>query len=241
MDIAIYALSEYAVTMEFSVVIDGSVADLISRFNAHLLQHPFPGLQTLVPAYGSLTIVFDPLVVVQATILPGSDCLEKVSTFLKVSFNQFDQETVRKSAAVIKNIPVCYGGGYGPDLDYLASILALTTNEVVQLHSSAIYRVFMIGFVPGFAYLGGLDHRLEIARKGTPRNSVPAGSVGIAGKQTGIYSLETPGGWQIIGRTPLRMFDANRKEPVLLKAGDRVSFTTITEKEFNQYKEARCE
>ena len=119
-------------------------------------------------------------------------------------------------------------------MEALTAFYQLTKEEIIQLHSAAIYTVFMIGFVPGFPYLGGLSEKLTAPRKQNPRPVIPKGSVGIAGQQTGIYPLETPGGWQIIGRTPLRLFDAGRQQPSLLKAGDNIKFEAISFTEFEQ-------
>jgi inhibitor of KinA len=136
------------------------------------------------------------------------------------------------SVAKVIEIPVCYGGEYGPDLTELAAQHQLGIEEVITLHSREVYDVTMIGFTPGFAYLSGLDERLFTPRKKQPRKSVPAGSVGIADQQTGIYSIESPGGWQLIGRTPVKLFDPERTDPFLLKPGNRLRFRPITRDEF---------
>jgi inhibitor of KinA len=135
--------------------------------------------------------------------------------------------------AVVR-IPVCYGGELGPDLDGVAAFGSVSTDEVIALHSAPTYRVFMLGFVPGFAYMGVVDARIAAPRRPTPRVRVPAGSVGIAGVQTGIYPTETPGGWQLIGRTPVKPFDARREKPFLMKAGDSVQFYPIDRAEFER-------
>jgi inhibitor of KinA len=132
-------------------------------------------------------------------------------------------------------IPVCYGGEFGPDLAGVAAFAGLAESDVVSAHSAATYRVFMLGFVPGFAYLGVVDARIAMPRHATPRVRVPAGSVGIAGVQTGVYSGETPGGWQLIGRTPLKPFDPARDEPFLMEAGDAVQFYPIDRAEYDRW------
>jgi KipI family sensor histidine kinase inhibitor len=124
-------------------------------------------------------------------------------------------------------IPVCYGGDHGPDLDAVAAFAHCTADDVVRRHSDTVYRVYMLGFLPGFAYLGAVDDVIAMPRRQAPRAAVPAGSVGIAGRQTGVYPSESPGGWQLIGRTPWRMFDAGRSHPSVLEAGDRVRFVTL--------------
>jgi inhibitor of KinA len=136
------------------------------------------------------------------------------------------------------SIPVCYDEDLGPDLPAVAAFAGLGPADVIRLHAGATYRVFMLGFVPGFAYMGIVDDRIAIPRHATPRVRVPAGSVGIAGVQTGIYPAETPGGWQLIGRTPLAPFDPDRPEPFLLKAGDAVRFRPIDRDEFERLRHA---
>jgi inhibitor of KinA len=129
---------------------------------------------------------------------------------------------------------VCYGGEYGPDLETVAAFAHISGAEVIRIHTAATYRVFMVGFVPGFAYLGIVDSRIAMPRHSTPRVRVPQGSVGIAGVQTGIYPAETPGGWQLIGRTPIKPFDTGRAEPFLMKPGDAVRFHAIAPADFER-------
>jgi inhibitor of KinA len=228
----IYYLSEQAITIAFGDAISESLQQLVSRFNNHIHQHPFPGFRTTVAAYTTLTVFFDPLQVI-ASALWGNNCFDKVCNYIQaIELDSTQHQDLHNSAITI---PVCYGGPFGPDIDEVVQLHHLTTQEIINLHSAAIYTVYMIGFVPGFAYLGGMDNQLATPRKPTPRAAVPAGAVGIAGEQTGIYPLETPGGWQIIGQTPLRMFDAHHTQPALLKAGDRVKFEPITQQEFANY------
>ncbi|MGN7989305.1 5-oxoprolinase subunit PxpB [Pedobacter sp. 22226] len=226
----IYALSEQSVTVEFGTVISEELLKLITGFNQFLVQNPFPGLITAVPAYASLTVFFDPLVVI-ASDLPGKFSFDKVSQYLKKIGRTKREESYMQSDTIV--IPVCYGGDFGPDISAVAQTNHLSTKEVIDIHSSKLYTVFMIGFVPGFAYMGGMDTRLTTPRKAVPDAKIPAGAVGIAGGQTGIYPMETPGGWQIIGRTPLKMFDVSRSQPSLLKGGDQVTFKSVGTDEFN--------
>ena len=139
-----------------------------------------------------------------------------------------------QTAGEALRIPVCYGAELGPDLAGVAAFAHLDEDAVVRAHTAVTYRVFMLGFVPGFAYLGIVDERISMPRHATPRLRVPAGSVAIAGVQTGIYPMETPGGWQVIGRTPIRPFDPDRAEPFLMKAGDAVQFYAIARDEFDR-------
>ena len=132
-------------------------------------------------------------------------------------------------------IPVCYEKNYAPDMEEVAAVKNLSPAEVARIHASSEYRVYMLGFVPGFAYMAEVDERIAMPRKDEPRLQVPAGSVGITGRQTGVYPFATPGGWQLIGRTPLQLFNKEEDQPVLLKAGDRIQFYSITADEFENY------
>lgn len=229
----IYALSERAVTVLFGWEISTETAERIRRFDFALRHHPFHGLITTVPAYCTLTIYYDPSIL-YSTVMPGHSNFDKISRFLNDLVVSGHSQL--KTAARV-TIPVCYGGDFGPDLDLVSDSAELDIAEVIALHSLPVYQVYMIGFVPGFSYLGGMDSRLAMPRKTQPRALVAAGSVGIAGEQTGIYPLGVPGGWQIIGRTPLKMFDAARSKPSLLKAGDEVIFKPISIDQFYELSE----
>jgi inhibitor of KinA len=173
------------------------------------------GVVELVPTYRSLLVEFDPL------RLPHEALVETV------------EKTLERLAHVpapeprTLEVPTVYGGEYGPDLAFVASHNGLTEDEVVRLHSGTHYLVYMMGFSPGFPYLGGMSERIATPRLKTPRTVIPAGSVGIAQAQTGIYPVESPGGWQLIGRTPLQLFDAARQPPVLVEAGDSIRFVPV--------------
>ncbi len=179
------------------------------------------GVLDVVPTYRSVAVYFDPL---------RTD-YDALYALLERQAEDASSDTAIERTPL--RIPVCYGSELGPDLDAVAAFASLSPDEVVRLHSSRPYRVFMLGFVPGFAYMGIVDERIAAPRHATPRVRVPAGSVGIAGVQTGIYPAETPGGWHIIGRTTVKPFDAERAEPFLLKAGDAVLFYPIDRAEFD--------
>jgi KipI family sensor histidine kinase inhibitor len=185
------------------------------------------GVRDVVPTYRSVAVYFDPL---------RTDYEALVASLEREAGADV---AVSDAAATPIDIPVCYGGDLGPDLPAVAAYAHLSEAEVVALHAAATYRVFMLGFVPGFAYMGVVDTRIAIPRHSTPRVRVPIGSVGIAGVQTGIYPAETPGGWQLIGRTPLLPFDPARDEPFLMKAGDAVRFRAIDRGEYDQLIDAR--
>ncbi|KDE48145.1 kinase inhibitor [Geobacillus sp. CAMR12739] len=221
----LFPLCEYAVTIRFSDRIDEDVNDIVHQTAARLQAERKEGIEEIVPAFSSLTIYYDPLMIDYIGI----------GAWLRKNIRRSEQ-AVRRSARTVV-IPVCYGGEFGPDLPDVARFHGMTEDEVVALHSAGRYRVYMIGFSPGFAYLGGLSPRLATPRRPVPRTKVPAGSVGIAGGQTGVYPLATPGGWQLIGRTPLKLFDPHREKPSLLAAGDIVAFQPIGADEFARWSE----
>lgn len=178
-------------------------------------------IRDAVVGYHTLTVYFDPLA------LDGRWLEEQLATIA------LDPVVVAPRAGAHIEVPVCYGGDLGPDLGDVALAAACSEAEVVALHTSREYRVFVVGFVPGFGYMGPVDPRLALPRRGTPRTRVPARSVALAAGQTGIYPMETPGGWHLIGRTPVRPFDEHRPEPVLFRAGDRVRFRGVTREEYD--------
>lgn len=229
---SIYSLCEYALTVAFGENINDDTSFRINRLRTLLEQQPFIGFHSAVPAYTTLSVFFDPIEVYQSTLI-GHNCFEKVSNYIK-DLESIPHKYAEHNQKQLK-IPVCYGDEFGPDLNEVAAIHHMDIQEVIHLHSEAVYNVHMIGFVPGFAYLGGLPKVLATPRKKIPRAIIPSGSIGIAGMQTGIYSLDTPGGWQIIGRTPLIMFDTQRATPSLLASGDRVIFESISAEEFVHY------
>ena len=227
----LYPLGDAAVVLELGQTIDLATHRLIRALARLLDQHPPPGLREYVPAFTTLTVYYDPWELRENAAPP----YEQVAGYLRSLL-----PAAQAAAAAgyqpgpLVEIPVCYGGDFGPDLAAVAQHARLSAAEVTRRHAAAAYLVYMVGFAPGFPYLGGLDARLATPRRATPRPLVPAGAVGIAGGQTGIYSLPTPGGWQLIGRTPLRLFDAGRARPSLLQAGDRLRFVPISAAEFRR-------
>ena len=231
-DIHFFQISENAISLEFGDNIKEETLGRISRLNECIKQNPFAGLLSTTPAYTTLTLYFNPVKLMNDSGLKGSTTLDKISGYIKSIpvETKIDQQTDNQ----IMQIPVCYDPAFGFDLQELSSFYQLKKEEIIEIHSSVVYTVYMIGFVPGFPYLSGLSEKLTAPRRQNPRAAIPAGSVGIAGQQTGIYPLETPGGWQIIGRTPLKLFDVNRQQPSLLKAGDKLKFEQISLREFEQ-------
>ena len=179
-----------------------------------------PGVVEWVPTYRSLMVCYDPSVISYRRLrLRLRGLMQKASR-------------VSQAGRRIWEIPVCYGGVYGEDIGFVASNAGITTDEVVRLHAGKEYRIYMLGFLPGFAYLGGLDKRIHTPRLKIPRTKIPLGSVGIGGEQTGIYPLASPGGWQLIGRTPIKPYDPARSLPILFEAGDYLRFVPIDQARF---------
>ena len=215
-----------AIFIELGDSIDPDVNQRVRNLKLAIEKAGIPGVVESVPAYRSLLVYFEPLQ------LNAPEFRETIGNLLK-SLTSGESPERR-----LIEIPVTYGGEFGPDLELVASHNNLSDAEVVRLHSSARYLIYMIGFMPGFPYLGGMSPDIATPRKTTPRLKIPAGSVGIAGNQTGIYPAESPGGWQIIGRTPLELFHPTREPPSILQAGDYLTFVGVTPDEFDTIKEA---
>ena len=224
----IFSLGDTAITIDFGNRIDETINEKVISLFHFLHKNPFPGMKEAVPAYSSLTVYFDVLFIKKISSLTSA------SDFIK---NKLEEVLVKhivtdNTPSNLLEIPVCYDGD---DLEYVAQEKNITAEEVIQVHSSKTYRVFMIGFLPGFPYMGETDEKIEMPRKQQSRLKVSAGSVGIAGRQTGIYPFTSPGGWQIIGRTPLKLFDIAKENPALFRAGDKVKFYPISKDEFENY------
>ena len=213
---------------------DQTLSEVLRTFS-RLQDAAIPGVVELAPAYTTVAVFFDPIVVANAA--PKLDqaldwLMELVRDVVAAGANRGRRVRSTRSDARSIEIPVCYDPEFALDLDHVASQAKLTPTKVVDLHSRAEYRVSCIGFVPGFPFLAGLPKELATPRRATPRKEIPAGSVAIGGAQTGIYPLRSPGGWNLIGRTPLHLFDPEKTPPAFLRAGDRVRFRAITREEF---------
>lgn len=218
-------------TVDWGNRIDETVnREVMARYRQFCHQQ-FPGFIEAVPAYSSLTVYYDPVFIRQ--LRPGRDTAaafvrDRITEMMGVGLPDTD------TASRLVRIPVCYDPALAPDLEKMLREKGLETEELIRLHTGRIYRVYMMGFLPGFAYMGEVDEQLTMKRKPGPV-PIRAGSVGIAGRQTGIYPFASPGGWQIIGMTPVQLFNRQRKEPTLLQAGDRVQFYPIDKYEFAHY------
>lgn len=228
----IFALGDTAVTIDLGNRIDKTFnEEIISRYY-QFMQEPLTGMIEAVPAYSSLTIYYD-IAAVRKKIQDGSTAFEYLRKEIERKLLRPVQTTNIEKRVV--DIPVCYESEFAPDIDKLVIHKKISREEIIRLHTSSLYRVYMMGFLPGFAYMGVVDESISAPRKTQPV-STAAGSVGIAGSQTGIYPLDSPGGWQIIGRTPLQLFDPGKQEFSLLRTGDEVKFYAISKDEFYQLK-----
>lgn len=211
-----------SVAIVFGDEISEEINTKIRAFDTALNDEQIDGVYETVPTYCTLTIHYAP------EVIRFQELKAKLETMLAVAHK------AQKMNPVIIEIPVLYGGEYGPDLAYVAQYNHMTPEEVIRIHSEAEYLIYMLGFTPGFSYMGGMDERIATPRLKSPRVLIPAGSVGIAGKQTGIYPIDSPGGWQLIGRTPVHLYDAERDTPILLDAGLHVKFIPIDEAEYRR-------
>ncbi len=220
-------MGDRGLLLEFGDEVSQEVNEKVRRMAIAVQKAKVEGIVEQIPTYRSLLILYQPLIIPLAQLKKRLESIEE-----RLEESPFPQPDTTR-------IPVVYGGAFGPDLEYVARHHRISPDAVSRLHCSRTYLVYMIGFMPGFPYMGELPEKLVTPRLKTPRLSVPAGSVAIAQKQTGIYPMESPGGWQIIGRTPLKLFDPRENPPVLLQMGDRVQFYPISEEEYNGYKTER--
>ena len=218
----ILPLGDSALTIEFGNEIDPQINARVVAFSKTVVAQEWAGILDVIPTFSSVTVFFDPLQ------RDSSELTRKLQGLPRPSQN--DSE----STGTMHEIPVLYGGEWGPDLEEVAGFANLQSREVIAMHSSIPYRVYMLGFSPGFPYLGLVPEQLAFPRHSTPRTKVPAGSIGIADRQTGIYPTTTPGGWHLIGRTPIAIYRKPEADPFLLKPGDLVRFRPIDRDDFDR-------
>jgi inhibitor of KinA len=218
-------LGDSAVVIAAGAGLDETAIARVRVIAGAIERDPPPGVVEVVPAFASVTVYYDAAHLTDFAALCAA---------LEARLQRAEAAEPTPASRLVE-IPICYGGEFGPDLGDVAVRAGLTDEEVVSLHHGADYFVQAIGFLPGFGYLGGLPEKIHTRRRATPRTQVPAGAVGIGGALTGAYPLVSPGGWSLIGRTPLKLFDATRREPALLHPGDRVKFKSITLKEFARW------
>jgi KipI family sensor histidine kinase inhibitor len=216
----ILAAGDQALLIEFGEEIKPAINQRVQAFAQRANQHKISGIGELVPSYCTVLIYYDPL------YLSFSQAASWAREFLSSGSVEV------QSTPTIKEVPVLYGGPYGPDIDFIAQHNGISAEEVIRFHTSQTYLVYVVGFSPGFTAMGTVPEKIQAPRLPTPRTKVPAGSVGIGGMQTGIYPVESPGGWRLIGRTPLKLFDLNWSPPSHFQAGDYARFYSISEEEF---------
>lgn len=237
MTVRVSAVGEKTFTIIVGEQIQEQIQLEVTSLLAELERHQLPGVIEYVPAYCTITVHYNPWQIwkyarahhIELTS-PGSWLQHKLEAIIEAHRYQSGNADTHEGRTV--EIPICYGGEYGPDLAEVARYNDLTSEQVIDIHSSPTYLVHMLGFAPGFPYLGGMNPAIAMPRKAIPRASIAAGSVGIAGEQTGVYPISTPGGWRIIGRTPLKLFHPEFEVPTLIQAGDRVKFIPITSEQF---------
>ena len=218
-------VGDRAISIDFGQVIDPTINRHIRQTIERIKEFQLEGIIELVPTYCALLVEYD------AMLYSYSEICNIIEPTLEEGMTDTTNELV-----TVVEVPTVYGGEFGPDLSFVASHNHLSEAEVISIHSGTDYLVYMLGFIPGFTYLGGMDPRIATPRLSSPRTLIPAGSVGIAGEQTGTYPSDSPGGWQIIGRTPVTMYDMSKAQAALLKAGDYVRYVPIDESEFHRIK-----
>ncbi len=212
MQINLLPAGDRALVADFGNVIEEQVNNRVHSLRRWLEQQQIPGIRELLPTFRSLMVVYDPAVI-SYDVLCG-----RIR-----SFGDGDTATAETGREILE-IPCCYGGDRGPDLPGLSDLTGLSGEEIIRIHSGTVYKIYMLGFLPGFVYLGGLDPRIAAPRLTTPRTVIPAGSVGIGGSQTGVYPIASPGGWRLIGSTPVPFYDPGAAEPILCRAGQYIRF-----------------
>lgn len=222
-------LGDQAIIVTFGEEIKMGIYEKVQRLFQALQQHPFAGMIECVPSFTSLAVYYNVYEVWKRNER-SERSYDYVRQYIKELCDSYKEE-VKQDVKHI-SIPVCYGGEYGPDLEEVAHYKGLQVEDVIRIHSETTYFVYMLGFTPGFPYLGGLSKELETPRKETPRLQISPGSVGIGGNQTGIYPLETPGGWNIIGRTPITLFNPKEEIPTYIQSGMYLRFIPITKEEY---------
>ena len=229
----IFPLGDSALLLDFGNAIDEELNEIVVSVFRQLRKNPLPGMVEAVPAYSSIAVYYHPGAV-RKQVTGQSTAFEAMSQAVRQALEEGRGQP--RQEGTLFTIPVCYEPDFAPDLTWIASRSNISEKEAIRIHTSKTYRVYMIGFLPGFPYLGVLDERISAPRKAAPV-MVEEGSVGIAGNQTGVYPFQSPGGWQIIGITPVKIFDISAKDkPALLQTGDLVQFTSITRDEFEDIK-----
>lgn len=218
----IYPVGDMAISVDFGNVIEEAVNDQVMRLKAMLGESNVPGVEEMLPSYRALMICYDP------NRISYAELSRKVTEMHALS----EKKASSAGTRIVRIIPCCYGGEYGEDLQGMEELTGLSQKEIINIHAGTDYKIYMLGFLPGFVYLGGMDERIAAPRLESPRVSIPAGSVGIGGKQTGVYPIASPGGWRLIGTTPVKFYDPQAKKPILCNAGEYIRFQPISKEEY---------
>lgn len=213
-----------ALVADFGNVISEDVNRKVNALKKVLLAEKVAGVREMIPTYRSLLVEYNPAVISMQALRA------------RIEAADIEGAAAETEKRRVLEIPCCYGGQYGEDLAGLAELTGLSEKEIIDIHAGTEYRVYMLGFLPGFVYLGGMDERIAVPRLNFPRVSIPAGSVGIGGSQTGVYPMASPGGWRLIGMTPVSFYDPKRENPVLCEAGDYIRFVPISPEEYERQK-----
>ena len=221
-EMKILPAGDRALVADFGNVISEDVNRRVNALKKSLLAEQVAGVREMIPTYRSLLVEYDPAVISMQSLRARIEAASRS-----------DASAAAEKKRVLE-IPCCYGGAYGEDLPGLSELTGLSEREIIAIHAGTEYRVYMLGFLPGFVYLGGMDERIAAPRLSSPRVSIPAGSVGIGGSQTGVYPMASPGGWRLIGRTPVSFYDPAREHPVLCEAGDYIRFVPISPEEYER-------
>ncbi|MBR4163912.1 MAG: 5-oxoprolinase subunit PxpB [Solobacterium sp.] len=214
-----------AVLIRFEQKIDPAILRQVTMMANAIKEAEIKGILDLIPAYASILVCIDPLKTDMRSIIAE---IEKLKP---------EKQSEKEEQRMIR-IPVLYGRPFAEDLEHVAKHAGISIEEVIRIHTANTYPVYMIGFLPGFPYLGNLDERIHTPRRTEPRTDIPAGAVGIGGSQTGVYPISSPGGWHIIGQTPVKLYDSDQKQPVLLQSGDLIQFYAINEDEYEKIEKA---
>jgi inhibitor of KinA len=230
MEFKLQPLGDNSVIIELGEDISRDIQQKVNKVSSFLEAQSFEWVIEYVPGFTTVAVFYEPMNIKTKTLPYDQVCGDLSLHLENLEVEQGEEPRVVK-------IPVCYGGEFGPDLEEVAEINGLTPEEVIDIHLKGEYIVYMIGFAPGFPYIGGMSEKIAAPRRKNPRLKIPAGSVGIAGKQTGVYPIETPGGWQLIGKTPRKLFLPEGDTPSLLRAGDQIKFEPISAEEFQKWEE----
>lgn len=221
-DVKMLVASEYGLVVEFGALISPEINVIVQQLTRFLNGKKIPGMIEVIPTYRSVLVNFDPLCISRAAL----------AEVIRQTLDEINPQEIERFSSRVVYVPVCYGGVFGPDLDFVARYIGMSSQEIIRIHTAKPYLVYMLGFTPGFPYLGGMPAEIDVPRLEKPRARIPEGSVGIAGNQTGFYPVESSGEWRLIGRTPIKAFNPNDNNPFLFSAGDYLQFVDITVDEY---------